>query len=105
MTDDVIRPGVVTLDAGERAKYFDVYARWSGVLAVGPLGLFWWQWLALPVVLLVSLGAGALLRRLFSAPLGVLAQRTASDLERASQNLARCRRRQVQRGSILKRSN
>ena len=46
------------------------------LLEVGPRGLHWWQWLALPVALLLALALGWLLGWLTRQVLGHLAQRT-----------------------------
>jgi MscS family membrane protein len=47
----------------------------------GPLGLLWWQWLALPVILALSIAAGALLGLVTRAILARLATRTRSQWE------------------------
>jgi MscS family membrane protein len=46
------------------------------LLAPGPHGLLWWQWLALPVLLVFALAAGSLLGWLTRRILGHLAART-----------------------------
>ena len=46
------------------------------LLGAGPLGILWWQWLGLLLVLAVSFVAGMLLGRLARGALGVLARRT-----------------------------
>ena len=46
------------------------------LLKPGPLELLWWQWLALPLLLIVALPAGRLLGGLTRALLGRLASRT-----------------------------
>ncbi len=46
---------------------------------LGPLGLLWWQWLALPVVLAVSFAVGALLGLATRAILQHLAARTRTE--------------------------
>jgi len=48
----------------------------SWLLGTGPLGILWWQWLALLLVLVVSFAIGMLLGRLARGALGVLAKRT-----------------------------
>ncbi|HEX5181404.1 MAG TPA: mechanosensitive ion channel domain-containing protein [Gemmatimonadaceae bacterium] len=46
------------------------------LLGAGPLGILWWQWLGLIVVIVVSLLVGMLLGRLARGALGALAKRT-----------------------------
>ncbi len=53
----------------------------SFLLTPGPGDLLWWQWLALPFVLLLSHGAGLLLGRLTEAILGRAAARTRTTLD------------------------
>jgi MscS family membrane protein len=48
------------------------------LLEVGPRGLHWWQWLALPLALLLALGLGWLLGWATRLALGHLARRTAT---------------------------
>ena len=48
------------------------------LLAEGPRGLLWWQWLALPVFVVIALLAGALLGGVTRRALGHLAARTAT---------------------------
>jgi len=48
----------------------------SWLLGTGPLGILWWQWLALLLVLVVSFAIGMLLGRLARGALGILAKRT-----------------------------
>jgi len=48
----------------------------SWLLGTGPLGILWWQWIALIAVIAVSYMAGMLLGRLARAALGVVAKRT-----------------------------
>jgi MscS family membrane protein len=45
----------------------------------GPLGLLWWQWLALPVLILLALTAGSLLGWVTRRILGHLAARTRTE--------------------------
>jgi MscS family membrane protein len=54
--------------------------RWlpAPLLAEGPRGLLWWQWLAIPVWVAVALGLGALLGALIRWLLGHFARRTAT---------------------------
>ena len=46
------------------------------LLGFGPLGILWWQWLGLLVVIVASLLLGTLLGRLARGALGLLAKRT-----------------------------
>lgn len=48
----------------------------SWLLGTGPLGILWWQWVGLVIVLAVSWAAGLLLGRLARGALGLLAKRT-----------------------------
>lgn len=48
------------------------------LLENGPLGIRWWQWLALPVLLVVSWGLGMLLGRVVRALLGWMGRRAGS---------------------------
>lgn len=48
----------------------------SWLLGAGPLGILWWQWIALVLGIIVSYMAGMLLGRLARAALGVVAKRT-----------------------------
>jgi len=48
----------------------------ESLLRPGPQGLLYWQWIALPLLLLLALGAGRLLGWLTSSLLGRLARRT-----------------------------
>ncbi|HEV2179317.1 MAG TPA: mechanosensitive ion channel family protein [Gemmatimonadaceae bacterium] len=48
----------------------------SWLLGAGPLGILWWQWIALVLAIIVSYMAGMLLGRLARAALGVVAKRT-----------------------------
>ncbi len=48
----------------------------SWLLGAGPLGILWWQWIALVLVVVVSYLAGMLLGRLARGALGLLAKRT-----------------------------
>jgi MscS family membrane protein len=51
------------------------------LLRPGPGDLLWWQWIALPLILLLSWGVGSLLGRLTTAILGRLASRTETTLD------------------------
>lgn len=51
----------------------------SPLLQPGPRGILWWQWLALPVLLVLSIGAGALLGLLTRAILARVAARTRTE--------------------------
>ena len=53
----------------------------SALLRSGPLELLWWQWLVLPVVIVVALLVGSILGRSIRAGLGVLASRTSSTVD------------------------
>jgi MscS family membrane protein len=53
------------------------------LLDPGPLGLLWWQWLAIPVFFLLSWGAGLALGRLLRGILSRIAARTATDWDDA----------------------
>ena len=62
------------------------------LLEPGPLGLLWWQWLAIPVGILLAITAGKLLGFVTRLVLGRLARRTATPrddmlLERVGQPL------------------
>lgn len=46
------------------------------LLGTGPLGILWWQWVGLLILLAVSFAAGVLLGRLARGALGLLAKRT-----------------------------
>lgn len=50
----------------------------AALLVAGPLGIRWWQWLALPLLLVVSWGLGTVLGRVARGILGLLARRSAS---------------------------
>jgi MscS family membrane protein len=68
-------------------QYAALKGRWAlenlpaPLLKPGPGELLWWQWLALPLILLVSWGAGILLGRLTTALFGRLAARTETTLD------------------------
>jgi MscS family membrane protein len=51
----------------------------AALLRPGPFGLLWWQWLALPVLVLVALGLGAALGYLTRSILARLATRTRTE--------------------------
>jgi MscS family membrane protein len=55
----------------------------SGLLQSGPFGVLWWQWAALPVLVIASVLLGALLSRILRALLARLTQRTTSNLDDA----------------------
>lgn len=69
------------------AQYQALGNRWvlehlpAPLLGPGPGELLWWQWLALPLVLLLSHGAGLILGKITTSVLGRLAARTASTLD------------------------
>ena len=55
----------------------------SSLLRPGPLDLLWWQWLALPVILLVATTLGAIGSRLLRSALTRLVSRTSSEWDDA----------------------
>lgn len=69
------------------AQYDTLGSRWvlehlpAPLLRPGPGELLWWQWLALPLVLLLSYGAGLLLGRVTTTLFGHMAARTESTLD------------------------
>jgi len=55
----------------------------AALLRPGPLELLWWQWLAIPVLLVVSIAVGTLLGKVVRALFARAARRTASDWDDA----------------------
>jgi MscS family membrane protein len=50
----------------------------SRLLNAGPLGIRWWQWLAMPLLVLVSWGLGTVIGRLARALVGLVGRRAKS---------------------------
>ncbi len=82
-------PWVFTRDTVEQVDewYLGLDDRWlietlpPALSRMGPRGLLWWQWIAMPCVLLLSWGAGWATSRVFRRIARVPLERTASTLD------------------------
>jgi MscS family membrane protein len=62
--------------ANSRDRWFLRYVP-PGLFRLGPYGLFWWQWLALPVIAIASVAVGAVLSRATRRLLSAAVRRTS----------------------------